>query len=191
MFSSTVAQLEFASSPYDLALFTRHIATGITILLLYVDDMIIMGNDTSDIHELKQFLCQQFEMKYLGSLSYFLGLEVSPTSDGNYLTQAKYSSNLLTRASLTNCKITDSSLGPNIKLHPTDGELLPDATHYRQLVGSLIYLTITRPYIAYAVHLVSQFMSTPHFVHYAAVLRILQYVKGTLFHGLFFPLTHP
>ncbi|XP_057962222.1 uncharacterized mitochondrial protein AtMg00810-like [Malania oleifera] len=185
-FNSTIAQLGFASSPYDSPLFTRHTATGIILLLLYVDDMIITGADTSGIHKLKQFLCRQFEMKDLGSLRYFLGLEVSPNSDGYSLTQAKHASDLLTRAGLTDCKITDSPLEPNIKLRSTDGELLPDATRYQQLVGSLIYLTVTRPNIAYAVHLVSQFMSAPRSVHYAAVLRILRYVKGTLFHGLFF-----
>ncbi|XP_022867375.1 uncharacterized protein LOC111387092 [Olea europaea var. sylvestris] len=102
-----------------------------------------------------------FEMKDLGSLSYFLGLEVSPTTDGYSLTQAKYASDLLTHAGLTDCKIANSPLEPNIKLCPTDGELLPDSIHYRRLVGSLIYLTVTRPDIAYAVHLVSQFMSAP------------------------------
>ncbi|XP_057981173.1 uncharacterized protein LOC131166603 [Malania oleifera] len=117
----------------------------------------------------------QFEMKDFGSLRYFLGLEISPTFDGYSLTQVKYASDLHTRAGLTDCKITDSLLDPNIKLRPTDGELLPDITRYRQLVGSLIYLTVTRPNIAYAVHLVSQFMSAPRSVYYAAVPRILRY----------------
>jgi len=66
------------------------------------------------------------------------------------------------------------------------GESLPDATLYRQLVGSLIYLTVTRLDISYAVHLVSQFMSAPRSTHYAVVLRILRYVNETLFHGLHF-----
>ncbi|XP_051136964.1 uncharacterized mitochondrial protein AtMg00810-like [Andrographis paniculata] len=65
-----------------------------------------------------------------------------------------------------------------------DGVLLDDPTLYRQLVGSLIYLTVTRPDIAYAVHIVSQFMSVPRTTHHSAVLRILRYVKGTLLHGL-------
>ncbi|XP_057976129.1 uncharacterized mitochondrial protein AtMg00810-like [Malania oleifera] len=180
--SSTVAQLGFASNPYDSALFTRHTDTNITILLLYVDDMIITGDETSSIHELRQFICRQFEMKDFDSLSYFLDLEVSPTSDGYSLTQAKYASDLLTRAGLTDCKITDNPLEPNIKLGPTDGELLPDATCYRQFVESSIYLSVTRPNITYAVHLVSQFMSAPRSIYYAAVFRILRYVKGTLFH---------
>ena len=67
-----------------------------------------------------------------------------------------------------------------------DGTLFSDATLYHQLVGSLVYLIVTRPNIAHAVHLVSQFLAVPHFTHYAAVLHILHYIKGTMFHGLHF-----
>ena len=72
----------------------------------------------------------------------------------------------------------------NAKLTPLDGEPISDATRYRQLVGSLIYLTVTRPGISYAVGMVSKFMNAPCFVNYVDVLRILRYVKGTLYHGL-------
>ena len=74
----------------------------------------------------------------------------------------------------------------NAILTPLDGTPLNDATLYRQLVGNLVYLTITRPDIAYAVHLVSQFLAAPHSTHYAAVLHILRYIKGIMFHGLHF-----
>uniref|UniRef100_A0A2N9EUD9 Reverse transcriptase Ty1/copia-type domain-containing protein n=1 Tax=Fagus sylvatica TaxID=28930 RepID=A0A2N9EUD9_FAGSY len=74
----------------------------------------------------------------------------------------------------------------NACLTPLDGTPLSDATLYRHLVGSLVYLTVTRPDIAHAVHLVSQFLSAPHSTHYAAVLHILRYIKGTMFHGLHF-----
>jgi hypothetical protein len=83
-------------------------------------------------------------MKDLGSLSYFLGLEVSSYQNGYYLSQAKYASDLLSRAGLSDCKIVDSPLKTNVKLHATDDKLLSDATLYQQLVGNLIYLTVTR-----------------------------------------------
>ncbi len=82
-------------------------------------------------------------MKDLGSLSYFLDLEVSYDSDGYHLSQAKYAFDLLSRVGITDCKTVDSPLETNVKLRATDSELLPDATLYRQLVGSLIYLTVT------------------------------------------------
>uniref|UniRef100_A0A2N9IQN3 CCHC-type domain-containing protein n=1 Tax=Fagus sylvatica TaxID=28930 RepID=A0A2N9IQN3_FAGSY len=149
-FSSIVHQFSFSSSPYDTTLVIRRSNKGMILLLLYVDDMIITGDDHSGISDFKQFLHQHFEMKDLGHLDYFLGLEVSSDSIGYYLSQAN------------------------------------DATLYRQLVGSLVYLSITRPDIAHVVHLVSQFLVAPHSTHYAAVIHILRYIKGTIFHGLHF-----
>ena len=94
-FNSTIFRLGYTVSPYDSALFLRHIDKDTILLLLYVDDMIITGDDLSGIQELKDFLSQQFEMKDLGHLSYFLGLEIIHSIDGLYITQAKYASDLL------------------------------------------------------------------------------------------------
>uniref|UniRef100_A0A2N9J458 Reverse transcriptase Ty1/copia-type domain-containing protein n=1 Tax=Fagus sylvatica TaxID=28930 RepID=A0A2N9J458_FAGSY len=160
-FSSTVSRLGFFISSYDSTLFLHRTGKGTILLLLYVDDMIITGDDLSGIQELKDFLSQNFEMKDLGHLSYFLGLEIMATSTGFfhkssdygfYLTQAKYTSDLLSRAGLTDHKIVDTPIELNAHLTPSSGELLPDPTLYQQLVGSLVYLTVTRPEISFAVH---------------------------------------
>jgi hypothetical protein len=185
-FKSVVTQQGFVPSAYDSALFLRTTNAHTIFILLNVDDMIITSDDILGIHGLQSFLSRNFVMKDLGTLSYFLGLEVTSSADGYYLSQAKYVSGLLSRSSLTNNKIATSPLETNIKLLATDHEPLSNATLYRQLVVSLIYLTVTRPDISYAVHLVSQFMSAPRSTHYAVVLHILHYVKGTLFQGLHF-----
>lgn len=190
-FSSTIHRFGFRSSPYDHALFIRRTSKGYVILLLYVDDMIITGDDLQEIQDLKRRLNKEFEMKDLGLLNYFLGLEVTSNSKGYFLSQAKYASDLVSRAGLTDNKIASSPLEVNAKFSLTDGSPLPDATLYRQLVGSLVYLTVTRPDIAHAVHVVSQFLAAPRTTHYAAVLRILRYVKGTIFQGLHFPFNSP
>ena len=83
------------ASHYDSALFLRHTDKDTILLLLYVDDMIITGDDLSGIQKLKDFLSQQFEMKDLGHLSYFLGLEITHSTNGLCITQAKYASELL------------------------------------------------------------------------------------------------
>ncbi|XP_028075129.1 uncharacterized protein LOC114277431 [Camellia sinensis] len=172
----------------DSALFIRKTKRGTILLLLYVDDMIITRDDTMVVSSLKQFLNRQFEMNDLGSLSYFLGLEISQDSFGYFLTEAKYTSDLLVRPSLTDCKSVTTLVDPQTHLTPLDGSLLSDATLYRQLVGSLVYLTVTHSDIAYAIHIVSQFMVAHRSPHYAALVRILRYLKGTLFHGLhYFP----
>ena len=138
------------------------------------------------IQDLKHFLGRQFEMKDLGPLNYFLGLEVSSSADGYYLTQAKYTFDLISRASITDSKIVDTPIEYNCRLNSHDGKSLSDVTFYRQLVESLIYLTVTRPDISYAVHVVSQFMAAPRSPHYVDVLRIFRYLKGTIFDGLHF-----
>ena len=145
--------------------------------------MIITGDYMAGILSLKQFLHHQFEMKDLCTLNYFLGLEISHDSTGSYLSQAKYASDLLARAGLTDCKTTSTSVDPQTHLTSLDEDLLFDATLYRKLVSSLVYLTVTRPNIAYVVHLVSQYMSAPHTPHYTTLLHILCYLKGTMFHG--------
>jgi len=151
-FSVTVSSLGYSISSYDFALFIRRTDRCIILLLLYIDDMIITGDDSIDILELKQFLSQHFEMKDLGTLSYFLGLEIYSSSDGYYLTQAKYISDLLSRANLTDCKTVDTPTELNARLNLDDGKPLRASTLYRHLVGSLVYLTVTRSDISYAVH---------------------------------------
>lgn len=152
--------------------------------LLYVDDMIITGDDLSGIIELKQYLSSNFEIKDLGHLAYFIGLEVCSAASGYYLSQIKYATDLLYRAGIIDSKIA-SSFEINVRLTSTDGNPLDDATLYRQLVGSLVYLTITCPNITYEVHVVGQVMTTLHTTHYTIVLRILYYVRGTLFCGIY------
>jgi hypothetical protein len=127
-------------------------------------------------------------MKDLSTLSYFLGLEISSFSDGYYLTQAKYISELLSLANLTDCRTIDTPTELNVRLNLHDGEPFRDFTLYRHLVVSLVYLTITRLDISYAVHQVIQFMAAPYSTHFSVVLR---YLKGTLFHGLHFSSQSP
>ena len=144
-FSSTISQHSFSSSSFDTALFLRRSSHGITILLLYVDNMIITGDDMQGIQDLKHFLGRQFEMKHLDPLNYFLGLEVSSSEDGYYLTQAKYTSNLISLVSITDSKIVDTPIEYNCRLNSHGGESQSDATLHKQLVGSLIYLTLIFP----------------------------------------------
>ena len=162
------------ASHYDSALFLRRTDKGTILLLLYMDDMIITGDDLNGIQELKDFLSQQFEIKDLGHLSYFLGLEITHSTDGLYITQAKYTSELLSRAGLTDSKTVDTLVELNAHLTPLGGKPLSNPSLYRHLIGSLVYLTVIRPNISYVVYQVSQYLSAPRSTHYAAFLRILR-----------------
>ena len=184
----------YTASPYNSALFLHRTNKGTILLLLCVDDMIITSDNLSGIQELKDFLSQQFGMKDLGYLSYFLGLEITHLIDSLYITQAKYASDLLSRVGLTNSKTVDTPVELNACLIPSEeggGEPLSNPSLYRRLVDSLVYLIVTRPDISYVIHQVSQYLSAPRSTHHAAVLRILRYLKGTLFHGLFYSAQSP
>ena len=100
MFSSTISRLGYTTSPYDSTLFFHYSNKGTILLLLYVDDMIITGDSLIDIQELKDFLNQQFEIKDLRYLNYFLGFEITHSINGLYITQAKYASELLSLVGL-------------------------------------------------------------------------------------------
>ncbi|WVZ52520.1 hypothetical protein U9M48_003568 [Paspalum notatum var. saurae] len=186
-FASVVTAAGFSASAHDPALFVHTSSRGRTLLLLYVDDMIITGDDPQFIAFVKARLSEQFLMSDLGPLRYFLGIEVSSTHEGFFLSQEKYIQGLLDRASITNHKTEETPMELNLHLSATDGEPLDDPTRYRHIVGSLVYLGVTRPDISYSVHILSQFVSAPTQLHYSHLLRVLRYLRGTISRCLFFP----
>ncbi|KAI5330217.1 hypothetical protein L3X38_029615 [Prunus dulcis] len=163
-------------------------AHSMMILLLYVDDIVLTGSNSNQLRTFIHRLGIEFEIKDLGRLHYFLGVEVSYLPDSVHLTQNKYTLALLKRSNLLECKPATTPTASKTSLSSSHGSPLLDPTPYRQLVGALQYLTFTRPDISYAVQHVSQFMGSPTDVHFEAVKRILRYLKGTLGFGL--PIHH-
>uniref|UniRef100_A0ACD5Y1K9 Uncharacterized protein n=1 Tax=Avena sativa TaxID=4498 RepID=A0ACD5Y1K9_AVESA len=174
-------------SAHDPALFVHISPRGRTLLLLYVDDMIITGDDSKYIDFVKACLRDQFLMTDLGPLCYFLGIEVSSTSDGFSISQEKYIQDLLAHAALGDERTVETSMELNVQLRASDGDPLPDPIRYRHLLGSLVYLDVTSPDISYPVHILSQFVLAPTTVHYSHILRVLRYLRGTITRRLFFP----
>jgi histone deacetylase 1/2 len=188
-FTSFLPSLGFIFSHSDPSLFIRHTSAGMVALLLYVDDIVITGSDTAGIHEVIYELSMVFDMKDLGPLSYFLGLEVTRVKQGIFLSQTKYATDLLIKSGMDTIRSCSSPCLPHYQMTKSQGTPLKDPTVYRSIVGALQYLTFSRPDIAYAVNTVCQFMTSPTDVHYAAVKRILRYLQGTLQKGLFFSST--
>jgi len=178
-FVSVIKAAGFSSSDHDPALFIHISPRGRTLLLLYVDDMLITGDDPDHISHVKEYLNKEFQMSDLGPLSYFLGIEVLQTQKGIYLSQSKYIQDLLNRSGLSDTRTVVTPMDLHLTLRPTDGTPLEDPSRYRHIVGSLVYLTITRPDIAHAVHILSQFVSAPTCVHYGHLLRVMRYLRGT------------
>ena len=158
----------------------------IILISLYVDDMIITGNADNLIKEIKRHMSQVFEMKDLINLHYCLGLEVWRDSGKNFLTQGKYARSLLEKFRMEQCRSATTPLQQNLKLCSDDGTKEVDATMYRQLVGSLIYLTTTRPDLAYSVSMLSQFMSKQLESHWVAEKIMLRYLSGTSNYGILY-----
>jgi len=115
-----------------------------------------------------------------------LGIEVVKTKQGIWLVQRHYALEMLAKYGMMACKPMSTPLEQNMKLRDDCGDEVEDITMYRKMVGSLIYMTITRPDLSYAVGLVSQFMQSPRKPHLDAVRRILRYVKATAHYGLFY-----
>ncbi|RVW99485.1 Retrovirus-related Pol polyprotein from transposon RE1 [Vitis vinifera] len=168
----------FVQSKADYSLFTCRKGKSFTALLIYVDDILITGNDANAIVALKQFLHSHFRIKDLGDLKYFLGIEVSRSKKGISISQRKYTLEILKDGGFLGAKPVNFPMEQNIKLSDS-GELLKDPSQYRRLVGRLIYLTITRPDITYSVHVLSRFMHAPRRPHMEAVLRVLRYLKNS------------
>ncbi|RVW92226.1 Retrovirus-related Pol polyprotein from transposon RE1 [Vitis vinifera] len=138
-----------------------------------------------------QQLSQRFSLKDLGPLTYFLGVEVTSHTNGLFLGQHKYIADLLNRTHMTEAKPAPTPLATSPILTLQSGTPLSDPTEYRIVVGSLQYLSLTRPDIAYTVNKLSQFMHQPTSDHWNAVKRLLRYLCGTLDHSITLCRTSP
>ncbi|KAG7581709.1 Reverse transcriptase RNA-dependent DNA polymerase [Arabidopsis suecica] len=185
-FSDSLLKLGFKKKHGDHTLFVRSLGSEFIAVLVYVDDIVIASTTEMAATSLTEALKASFKLRELGPLKYFLGLEVARTSEGISLCQRKYALELLTSTGMLACKPSSIPMTPNLKLSKLDGVLLEDRELYRSLVGRLMYLTITRPDITFAVNKLCQFSSAPRTTHLNAVYKVLQYIKGTVGQGLFY-----
>lgn len=153
-------------------------------VLIYVDDIIITGNSASHVSGLIKMLGSTFSLKDLGNLNYFLGVEITPHASGIILSQTQYIQNLLQKADMSSSKPVCTPFSSSSKLTKHGSSPLVDFTKYRQIVGSLQYLSLTRPDISFSVNKVCQYMSSPTEEHWIAVKRILRYLQHTKSYGL-------
>lgn len=138
------------------------------MLLVYVDDIILVGTYLAAFDELKQSLDKVFRIKNLGQLKFFLGLEVAHSSKEISLCQRKYCPELLRDSGLAGCKPTSTPLNPARRLHQDSGPTFADVAGYRRMVGRLLFLTMTRPDIAFATQQLSQSIASPSTAHHSA-----------------------
>lgn len=147
----------------------------------------IASNSDAELQSLKLVLHKAFKIKDIGVPKFFLGLEISRNDTGISICQRKYALDILTATGLLACKPASVPMDPTVKLSKDTGTPLESSNTYREIIGRLLYLTITRPDITFAVNNLSQFLSCPTDVHLQAAHRILHYIKANPAQGLFYP----
>ncbi|XP_019096554.1 PREDICTED: uncharacterized protein LOC109130916 [Camelina sativa] len=177
--------LGFVNFVADTSLFTYRQHGAIIYVLVYVDDMLITGTNTAYVTIFIHTLAARFSLKDLGEMSYCLGLEATRTSKGLHLMQKRYIIDLLAKTNMLNSQPVSNPMSPTPALTLNSGTPHHNPTEYRTVLGSLQYLSFTRPDIAYAVNRLSQFMHAPTDLHWQAAKRILRYLAETSSHGIF------
>jgi Reverse transcriptase (RNA-dependent DNA polymerase) len=183
---SSVIAIQFNSSQADHSLFIYTSNTTIIYLLVYVDDILITGNNTKAIDSTLQALQQRFSIKNLGTLNYFLRIEVTHQEDTIHLSQTRYLQSILDRANMGSAKSVTTPMVAGLQMSKHTGTTLQNPYQYRSIVGALQYAMVTRPDLTFAVNKASQFMADPSKEHWQMVKRILRYLQDTLTHGLTF-----
>lgn len=183
-FSSFVERLGFIKSTCDHSLFVYSKGNDHAYLLLYVDDILLTASSPALRQHITTMLKKEFEMSDDGKLQYFLGIKIDYNDKGMLLSQSAYAKDILLRASMQDCKPVTTPVDLKAKLSKDSGDKIEDPTLYRSLAGALQYLTLTRPYIQYAVQQLCLFMHDPRVSHLNALKRVLRYLQGTITDGL-------
>ncbi|KAJ8617546.1 hypothetical protein MRB53_013732 [Persea americana] len=163
--------------------YAEAVKSKLLIVCLYVDDLIFTGDDATLFTIFKQSMLQEFDMTDLGRMRYLLGIEVLQQTDGIFIGRKKFSQEILDRFGMAGCNSVRNPIVPGPNLVKDTHGIPVDSTNYKQIVGSLMYLTNTRPDIMFVVSLLSRFMARPTELHSQAAKRVLRYVKGTLDFG--------
>jgi hypothetical protein len=155
----------FINAKSDSSLFVFHDGSTLAYCLVYVDDLILTGNNSTFVASIINQLGQKFSIKDLGPLHFFLGVGVIPTKEGLFITQHKYIRDILAKTSMDGAKDVTTPFSTSISLKLANGSSSVDSTEYRRVIGALQYLSLTRPDISFAMNKLSQFMHSPTQTH--------------------------
>ncbi|XP_052291943.1 uncharacterized protein LOC127900768, partial [Citrus sinensis] len=178
---------DFSMGKADTTLFVKHKNQDILIVQIYVDDIIFGSTNELLCKEFSSCMSKEFEMSMMGELKYFLGLQIKQNEEGIFINQAKYVKDLLKRFGIDDSKTKNTPMSTTTKLDKDEKGKEVDIKMYRGMIGSLLYLTASRPDIMFSVCLCARFQSCPKESHLLAVKRIFRYLSGTIDIGLWYP----
>ncbi|KAH9670880.1 hypothetical protein KPL70_017145 [Citrus sinensis] len=178
---------DFSMEKADTTLFVKHKNQDILIVQIYVDDIIFGSTNELLCKDFSSHMSKEFEMSMMGELKYFLGLQIKQNEEGIFINQARYVRDLLKRFGYDNGTTKSTPMSTTIKLDKDKKGKEVDIKTYRGMIGSLFYLTASRPDIMFSVCLCARFQSYPKESHMLAVKRIFQYLIGTINLGLWYP----
>ncbi|XP_019069456.2 uncharacterized mitochondrial protein AtMg00810-like [Solanum lycopersicum] len=168
--------MDFKKCPYEHTLFVKTGENGkMLILCLYVDDLIFTENSSVMFDEFKKCVIIELKMIDLGKMHYFLGLEVVQSDEGIFVSQKKYVREILNRFEMQNCNPANILVELGLKLNKAWSGKKVDNMVYKQIIGSLMYLSTKRPDIMYVISLINRYMEYPTEMHLLAAKRILRY----------------
>ena len=185
--STFLLKNNFTRGSIDQTLFKKHVGNHILLVQIYVDDIIFGSTNNKLCEEFKKLMQSKFEMSTMGELQYFLGLQIKQQSNGTFIHQSKYVKELLNKFSLKDCKSCSTPMSPTTQVAPDEPGKLADQTMYRCMIGSLLYLTASRPDIMFSTCVCARYQSAPRESHLTAVKRIFRYLKGTPTLGIWYP----
>ena len=180
-------KIGFGKGMVDSNLYVKTELSKQLVVIVYVDDIIFGGNDEEMCRNFAEEMKKEFEMSMLGELKFFLGLQVQQLKHGIFISQMKYIKEMLKRFNMEDSKPVSTPMSTNTKLSKDDKASSVDHTTYRSMIGSLLYLTATRPDLLHAVCMVARFQAAPTETHLTAVKRIFRYLKGTMELGIWYP----
>ncbi|GJX03267.1 retrovirus-related pol polyprotein from transposon TNT 1-94 [Tanacetum coccineum] len=180
-----VARIE-AICVVDPTLFIRKAGNDLLLVQIYVDDIIFASTNTAMCNEFANLMTTKFKMSMMGQMSFFLGLQISQSPRGIFLNQSKYAYEIIKKYGLLTSDSVDTPMVEKNKLDEDLQGTPVDATLYRGMIGSLMYLTSSRPDLIYAVCLCAWYQAKPTEKHLNAVKRIFRYLKGTINMGLWY-----
>ncbi|GJW46456.1 retrovirus-related pol polyprotein from transposon TNT 1-94 [Tanacetum coccineum] len=178
---------EYSMGMVDNTLFTKKFKSHLIIVQIYVDDIIFGSTCQNLCDDFAKIMHDEFEMSMMGELNFFLGLQIKQMEDGIFFNQSKYIKEMLKKFGLEDSKPTKTPMSTEIKLTKDDEADSVDSSKYRGMIGSLLYLTASRPDIMFSVCLCARFQENPKTTHLEAVKRIFRYIRGTIHLGLWYP----